>query len=329
MANPVQRIAQGVDRFHQRRRSIAFPYAVVKKFGDDQGGNLAAVVAYYGFFSLFPLLLVFVTVLGIALRNNTTLQRQILGSALKNFPIVGSDLQKNVHSLSAHTTLSLVIGIVLTLWAGLGVVRAMETALNTVWNVPYKHRPNFIFSVLRALVMLAVLGVTTVLSAAAGGVGTGSTTWWWWVVGILASLLLNFALFMLAFRILTAADVSWADVRPGAIVGAVAWTTLQALGGYYVGHQLNGASSTYGTFAIVIGLLAWMYLGAQITLYAAEINVVKVHRLWPRSMVQPPLTEADRRELERLAKVEERRKDQTVETEIPQDGQDMRDEEVR
>src|SRR5213078_3579699 len=100
------------------------------------------------------------------------------------------------------TTLSLVLGIVLTLWAGLGVVRAMESALNTVWNVPYKHRPSFFFSVLRALVMLAVLGVTTVISAAAGGVGTGSTTWWWWVVGILLSLLLNFALFLLAFRIL-------------------------------------------------------------------------------------------------------------------------------
>ena len=147
----------------------------------------------------------------------------------------------------------------------------------------------------------------------------GSTTWWWWVVGILVSLLLNFALFLLAFRILPAADVSWSDVRTGAIIGAGAWTILQAVGGYYVGHQLNGASSTYGTFAIVIGLLAWMYLGAQITLYAAEINVVKVHRLWPRGMVQPPLTEADRRELERLAKVEERRQEEVVLTEIRSD----------
>jgi YihY family inner membrane protein len=317
MTNPIEAIARRVDRFQQRRRWTAFPYAVVKKFGDDQAGNLAALVAYYGFFSLFPLLLVFVTILGIALRSNPSLQQKILGSALKNFPLIGSDLQKNVHSLSGHTTFSLVIGIVLTLWAGLGVIRAMETALNSVWDVPFKHRPNFMFSVLRALVMLAVLGATTILSAAAGGVGTGSTIWWWWVVGILVSLLLNFALFMLAFRILPVADVSWADVRSGAIVGAVAWTILQAVGGYYVGHQLKGASSTYGTFAIVIGLLAWMYLGAQITLYAAEINVVKLHTLWPRSMVQPPLTEADRRELERLAKVEERREEQTVETKIP------------
>jgi YihY family inner membrane protein len=316
MTNPIEAAVRGVDRFHQRRRVLAFPYAVVKKFGDDQGGNLSAQVAYYGFFSLFPLLLVFVTILGIALRGNPALQQQIVNSALKNFPIVGSDLQKNVHSLSGHTTLSLVLGIVLTLWAGLGVVRAMENVLNTAWNVPYKHRPNFFFSVLRAVVMLAVLGVTTVVSAAAGGVGTGSTTWWWWITGILVSLVLNFVLFMLAFRILPAADLSWTDVRTGAIVGAVAWTILQAVGGYYVGHQLEGASSTYGTFAIVIGLLAWMYLGAQITIYAAEINVVKVHRLWPRSIVQPPLTDADRRELERLAKVEERRKEQVVETRI-------------
>jgi uncharacterized BrkB/YihY/UPF0761 family membrane protein len=158
-----------------------------------------------------------------------------------------------------------------------------------------------------------------------GGVGTGSTTWWWWVVGIEVSLLLNFVLFMLAFRILTAADVSWADVRPGAIMGAVAWTVLQTVGGYYVGHQLKGAGSTYGTFAVVIGVLAWIYLGAQITLYAAEINVVKVERLWPRSIVQPPLTQADRRVLDRLAKVEERRREQTVESEIPKVDQATED----
>jgi uncharacterized BrkB/YihY/UPF0761 family membrane protein len=166
--------------------------------------------------------------------------------------------------------------------------------------------------------MLGILGATTVLSAALGGGSTGSSTWWLWVIGIVASLVLNFVLFMLAFRILTTADVSWSVVRPGAIVGAVGWTMLQAIGGFYVGHQLKGASSTYGTFAVVIGLPAWIYLGAQLTLYAAEINVVKHTKLWPRSLIQPPLTEADRHALERYAKVEERRKGHRVETEIPE-----------
>ncbi|MEP7033838.1 MAG: YihY/virulence factor BrkB family protein, partial [Actinomycetota bacterium] len=272
--NAAEKAVRGADRFHQRRRWLAFPYAVVKKFGDDEAGNLAALVAYYGFFSVFPLMLVFVTVLGMLLRGNTGLQDSIVHSALAKFPVVGTQISNNIHSLTG-SSLALGVGIALSLWAGLGVVKVMQTAMNTVWNVPYRYRPNFLRSTIRALIMLAVLGVITLASAAAGSAGAASHTWWWVVIGIVVSLVLNFVLFMLAFRILTTEDLSWADVRPGAIIGAVAWTVLQALGGYYVAHQLKGASDTYGTFATVIGLLAWIYLGAQVTLYAAEVNVVK------------------------------------------------------
>jgi membrane protein len=288
---------------------------VVKKFGDDQAGNLAALVAYYGFFSLFPLLLVFVTILGMVVRGNPQLQRDLVDSALRNFPVIGDQIARNVHSL-AGSGLTLAIALALTLWAGLGVLRVMQTAMNTVWNVPYKHRPNFVSSIVRAALMLVVLGFMTMASAFAGSVGAGSRTWWWAVLGIAISLVINFVLFMLAFRILTTEDVSWADVRPGAIVGAVAWTVLQALGGYIVGHQLQGASNTYGTFAMVIGLLAWISLGAQMTLYAAEINVVKKRRLWPRGLVQPPLTGADERALTQYAKQEERRPEERVDVKI-------------
>jgi YihY family inner membrane protein len=310
-----QKVARNTDRFQQRRPWVAFPFAVVKKFGDDQAGNLAALIAYFGFFSLFPLMLVFVTILGMALRGNTDLQERIVNSALAKFPVVGTQISSNVHSLKG-SGLALVIGIALTLWAGLGVLRVMQTGMNTVWNVPYRYRPNLLRTTSRALIMLLVLGVITLASAAAGSVGTGSGTWWLAIVGILVSVLLNLALFLLAFRILTSEDVSWADVLPGAAIGAVAWTVLQAVGGYYVGHQLKGASETYGTFATVIGLLAWIYLGAQVTLLAAEGNVVKKLRLWPRAMVQPPLTEADQRALTQYAKQEERRPEQAVDVRI-------------
>jgi YihY family inner membrane protein len=321
MVNPLRRL----DRLQQRWRALAFPFAVVRKFGDDQAGSLAALVAYWGFFSLFPLLLVLVTILGIVLRGHSALQRSILSSALTNFPVIGADLQRGTHTLSGHATLSLVVGIGLALWAGLGVVRAMENAMNTVWQVPFRRRPNFWISVGRAILMLALLGLVTVLSAGVAAVGGASHVWWWAALGVVLSLALNFALFMLAFRILTTADVSWSDVRVGAAVGAVAWTALQALGGYVVGHQLQHASATYGTFAIVVGLLGWMYIGAQLTLYAAELNVVRAERLWPRSLIQPPLTEADRRQLELLAKVGERRKGQVVVTTLaPEDLQDER-----
>jgi membrane protein len=288
----VKGILRRVDAFQKRYAAVAFPFAVVKKFGDDQAGNLAALIAYYGFFSLFPLLLVFVTILGMVLRNNPDLQRRIVDSALANFPVIGAQISHNVHALD-WSGLALGVGIALTLWSGLGVIKATETAMNTVWNVPFEHRPNFLRSTLRALIMLGVLGVLTLTSAAAGSVGGGSDHWWWRVLGLAISLVMNFALFTLAFRILTSENLAWDDVIPGAAVGAVAWTTLQAFGGYYVSHRLQGASEVYGTFAVVIGLLAWIFIGAQITLLAAEINVVRKRHLWPRSLVQPPFTDAD------------------------------------
>lgn len=309
--NPLAKPLRAADRFQQRRPWISFPYAVAKKFGDDQAGNLAGLVAYYGFFSIFPLLMVAVTVVGLLSAHDPALRAGLQRALATYFPIVGSRIAGNVHALNGGGFV-LGIGIALTLYAGIGVVRVFETAMNTVWNVPYVDRPNFAFSILRALLMLGVLGGISLVAATVGGVGPGSRVWWWWAVGIALSLLLNFALFMLAFRILTVADVSWADVRPGAILGAVAWTVLQAVGGFYVGHELKSAGATYGTFAIVVGLLAWLYLGAQVTLYAAEVNVVRTRRLWPRGLAQPPLTRADARAYAAYAMQEERRPETSV-----------------
>jgi YihY family inner membrane protein len=239
------------------------------------------------------------------------LQGSIRTSALANFPVIGDEISKNVHSLRG-SGLALGIGLALALWAGLGVMKVSQNAMNAVWNVPYRHRPNFLRSLLRAMLLLLVLGVITVASAATGNIGAGSNSWLLGIVGIAASVVLNLVLFLLAFRILTTEDVTWGDVFPGALIAALAWTTLQAVGGYIVSHQLQGASDTYGTFAVVIGLLAWIYLGAQITLFAAEVNVVRKRRLWPRAIVQPPLTNADERALKSYAEQEERRPEEDV-----------------
>ncbi len=319
MTGSVKRFVQGLDRFQQRHRWLGFAYATAKKFGEDQAGNLAALVAYYGFFSLFPLLLVFVSILGRVLAGHPLLQHRAVNSALANFPVIGSDLKRNVHALSAGSTLALVLGILVALWAGLQVVKAMENALDTVWNVPYRHRPGFVVSNARALVMLTILGAIVLVSGSLSGVGVGNGASWW-IAGGVVSLTLNCVLFMLTFRVLTAAKVSWRDVLPGRLLGGVLWTILQALGGYYVGHVVKGATGTYGTFAVVIGLLAWIYLGAQIVLYSAELNVVKVNQLWPRSILREPPTTADQRVLMRLARVEERRAGQKVRTSLPEEG---------
>jgi YihY family inner membrane protein len=314
-----QKAARRVDEAHQRRPWLAFPFAVFKKFGDDHAGNLAALISYYGFFSLFPLMLVLVTVLGMVLERNTELREAIQDSALANFPVIGEEISSNVKAIEG-SGLTLAIGIALALWAGLGVLKAMQTAMNTIWNVPYRHRPNFLKSLLRAVIMLVVLGAITIGSAVAGSIGAGNDNPLLSVLWVVVSLALNLALFLLAFRILTTADVSWGDVFPGALIAAIAWTALQALGGYFVRHQLEGASETYGTFATVIGLLAWMFLGAQVTLLAAEVNVVRKRRLWPRAIVQPPLTEADERALTSYAEQEERRPEEDVRVRIDDPG---------
>jgi len=297
-----QQVARRVDRLQERRPWIAFPYAVMKKFGDDDAGNLAALIAYYGFFSLFPLLLVFTAALGVLVRGNAALQDRLLHSALAGFPVIGTQIERNIGSLNAGSGLALLIGIAGTLWSGLAVVKATERALDAVWNVPRPARPNLVFSTLRSLLMLGVLGLIILVSTGVSGVASGSGTAWRAAAGVVVSLGMNFALFLLAFRVLTAADVSWSDVRPGAALAAGVWTALEATGGFIVGHQVKSANEVYGVFAIVIGLLAWLYLGAQVTLIAAEVNVVKKRKLWPRSLVEvasPPdgaSTQARRRE---------------------------------
>ncbi|HEX9374687.1 MAG TPA: YihY/virulence factor BrkB family protein [Actinomycetota bacterium] len=310
--NPVERAIRAVDGFQQRHTVLAFPFAVVKKFGDDEAGHLAALLAYYGFFSLFPLLLVMVTVLGFVLQGNSDLQDSVLHSALAQFPVIGDQIRSNVHSLSG-SGLSLAVGIAGTLWGGLGVMNAMQAAMNRVWDVRKRDRPNFWKSKIRALMMLALLGVAAVASAVVAGiVSAGGHSPFTVAGGVVLSLALNLGVFLLAFRILTARNLTWGDVLPGAAVAAVAWVVLQTAGGYIVGHQLKSASQVYGLFALVIGLLAWMYLGAQVTLYAAEVNVVRKERLWPRSLVQPPLSRGDKDTYRRAAIAEERRPEESV-----------------
>lgn len=300
---------RGVDRFQQRHKALAIPMAVIKKFGDDQGGSLAALVAYYAFFSLFPLLLVFVTVLGFVLQGDPHAQKSVADSVLGQFPIIGSQIK--VNALKGHT-IALVIGLVTSLLAGLGVTQAAQNAMDRVWAVPFKHRPSFIQSRLRGLALLGLLGVVFLIATAVSGVVTGGLGGpLVKVAGILLSLLLNFALFFAAFRMMTSAEVPTRSLRTGVIVAGVAWEVLQVLGGYYIGHVYKKATGTYAQFGLVIALLVWLHLGAQLTLYATEVNVVLNRKLWPRSLFGPPVS-ADKETLTALAKVEERSEEEQV-----------------
>jgi membrane protein len=299
-----------LDHRQQQSRRLSFLAAVIKKFGDDQAGQLAALVAYYGFVSLFPLLLVLVTVLGFVLQGDPGDQKRILDGALGQFPLISDQLK--LHSLTG-SGVGLAIGVVGSLLAGMGITGATQNAFNRIWSVPFKHRPDFLHSRLRGLGMLAILGTLSIVSTtAAGFVGTSSHAAPAVVAGVLVAFVLNLALFMTAFKLLTAVEVSWRELLPGVIVAAVFWQLLQHLGGFYVDHELKKTGPLYGVFALVLGLLAWLYLGAQLTIFAAEINVVRVRRLWPRSFFSDPLLEADRRALTSSAEVEERVEEEQV-----------------
>jgi YihY family inner membrane protein len=309
-----------LDRFQQRRPGLSFICGVVKKYGDDNGQQLGALIAFYAFFSLFPLLLVFVTVLGFVLEGNQSAQESVLHSTLKQVPILGEQLEHNVHSLTG-TPISLAIGVVGSLLAGLGITGAAQNAFNQVWHVPRKRRPNFVTWRLRGLGLLLLLGLLSIVSTAAAGYVTAHTAGAVEVVGgVLLALAVNLALFFAAFRLLTSEDVATRDLVPGVIVGAVLLQILQHVGGIYVEHVLRHTKQTSGLFAFVLGLLTWLYLSGQVTMIAAEINVVRARRLWPRSFFSDPLLDADKRALTEAAEVEERVQQENVEVSF--DGQD-------
>jgi YihY family inner membrane protein len=293
-----------LDRRQQRRPRIAFVAAVIKKFTDDQAGQLAALISYYAFVSLFPLLLVLVTVLGFVLQGDPGQRQKILDGTLGQFPILRDQLK--LHSLSG-SGLALAIGILGALLAGLGITTATQNAFNRIWAVPFKHRPNFLYARLRGLGMLAILGVLAILSTfVAGFVGSTSHGAAAVVGGVLVAFALNLALFAIAFKLLTAIDVPWRDLLPGVVIAAVGWQLLEHLGGFYLDHELKRTGPLYGVFALVLGLLAWLYIGAQLTIFAAEVNVVKARRLWPRSFFGDPLLKGDERALTSSARIEER-----------------------
>jgi len=313
--NKVQQLLRTADRIQQGRPWLAVPVATWKKFGDDQAGNLAALISYYAFASIFPLLLIFVTILDLILRGNPELREKLLDSALRQYPVVGNELLPK-NGLNG-TGLALAIGIILTLLAARGVANAGQNALNTVWEVPMVRRPGFPWDQLRSLALILVIGpgilATIALSSLAGGTGHVVSGVFAHILTVAVSLLLNIGLFWLGFRIATAKEVATRNLRLSAILAAVAWQILQVLGGYFVAHAVN-SNSAYGVFGVVLGLLAWFYLQAQITLYVVELNVVRVYRLWPRSLNPPPLTLADLHSYELYAAAQQRQKDIQVVT---------------
>lgn len=298
-----------LDRLQQRNRAVGFVIAVVYKYVDDQGGYLAALITYYAFVSMFPLLLLLTTAVGVLLVGQPDLQQQVVQSAIGQLPVIGSQLQ-TPEELSGGAV-AVVIGIAGALYGGLGVGQAVQNAMDTVWAVPRNNRPDPIRSRLRSLLLLLVLGTAaitaTVLSAA--GRATETLGWWGRAGLIVTAVVINAFICLVAFRVTTARHVTYRQVLPGALTAAVLWQLLQSFGTGYVASVVARSSATNSVFALVLGLLAFLYLLSVSLVMCAQINVVLVDRLYPRALLTPftdavDLTSADRRTYTRKAKAE-------------------------
>jgi uncharacterized BrkB/YihY/UPF0761 family membrane protein len=296
-----------IDGWQRRVGWAGVPYAVVKKFGDDNVNLLVVALAWYGFTAIFPLLLVVVTMLGF-------IGQQSIGAGLvrtlHEFPVVGSAFNPANPSALHGSAAGLIVGLAFLLYGAQGVTQTAQQAMATVWNIPLYQRTGFLPRLGRSLAGLIVIGTAFVVNAFvtgyAGGAGYAIR------IPVLAGLLaLNAGLYLASFTVLTAKVIGPRGLIPGAVAGAVAFTALITIGTGLITHQLKNASTTYGAFGTVIGIVAFLLLLAKLTLYAAELNPVLARRLYPRAL---PLggapTDADQLVIADLARAQQRRADQ-------------------
>jgi len=313
--NPVERAIRAVDHTQRRFTPTAFIFGVIKKYGDDNGGVLVSNMAYSAFVSLFPLLLILVTILSkIALVDRSFRESVVKNAVANQIPLLGQTLTSNVSALQRSSTIGLIVGLVVLVYGVTGLAQAGLFTMEQVWNLPGPARPGYVPRLGRALLFLCLLGGGVIVTTGLSILTSNPHFRGFWFVLLINVITAAFGagMYLGGFRALTPKGVPTRNLLPGAITGGILWTVLQVLGAWLVHHYLH-SDSVYGVFATVLGLMAWIYVAVEITVYSAEINVVLSRRLWPRAIVQPPLTEADRTSMALQALQNQRRPEQHVE----------------
>jgi YihY family inner membrane protein len=316
-----------LDGLQRRSRAAGFVIAVIYKYIDDQGGYLAALITYYAFVSLFPLLLLLTTTLGVVLAGHPDLQRQVLDTAVSQVPVIGEQLGQP-QQLSGGVV-AVVVGITGALYGGLGVGVAVQNAMDTVWAVPKHRRPDPIRGRIRSLALLLVLGSAAIATTALSAIGRSAESLGWWGQAgcALAAVVINAGICLIAFRVTTTRKLTVRQLLPGAAVAAVVWQLLQSFGAAYVSHSVTTASAINAVFAVVLGLLAFLFLVSVTLVMCAQINVVRVDGLHPRSLMtvftdDVELTPADRETYARKAKAEQAKGIEQIRVSYEQDAND-------
>jgi len=311
--NPVEKVIRRIDATQRRFTPTAFVFGVVKKYGDDNGGVLVSNLGYSAFVSLFPLLLVLVTILGLVASFNPAFRQDVLKAVSEQVPLIGNQLTGSVSELKRSSIIGLIVGLAGLLWGATGLAQAGVFTMEQIWNLPGPARPGYVQRLGRSGLFLCLLGAGVIVTT---GLASFNTYFLRGFLAVAAAEVLaaafNVGMYIGAFRVLTPKGVPTRSLLPGAITGGILWTVLQVLGTWLIHHFLH-SDSAYGVFGTVLGLLAWIFLAVKITVYSAEINAVLARRLWPRSLVQPPLTEADRASMALQALQNQRRPEQHVE----------------
>ena len=329
--NPIERAARGFDRWQQRHPVAGFPIAVVKKFSDDQGGNLVSLLAYYSFVATFPLLLALTAIAGAVLRAHPKMQEHLVKSAFAEFPIIGGQIHQQLGIANfGDTRVSLTVGILGALYGARGFATGLQNALNTVWAVPKVDWPGLPHRYLRTIAGLCVLGLIVVVTGASGTAAGAAASWGLGglparVVSFNVGTVLGFGFFVALFRVAVSNQVPTRAMLPGAAISAVGWQLLLIAAGVIVTHQLRHAQAVGGFFGVVLGLLSWLALQATLIIYAIEVDVVRTKRLWPRSIVQPPLIEGDKSYYTEALRAETRRPEQRLDIDYESAEQDERE----
>jgi YihY family inner membrane protein len=311
--NPAEWVVRKLDAVQQRFTPAAFVFAVQKKFGDDNGGVLVTNLAFTAFLSLFPLLLVLTTILGLVASADPSIRTEVISAVSHQIPLIGPTLTENVEQLRRTSVIGLIVGLAALIWGGMGLAQAGIFTMGQVWNLPGPERPGFIQRLGRSATFLGLLSLGVIVTTLLAGLTTyGHNATWVVVIAEIGAAVTNVAMFVGAFRILTPKFVAVKRLLPGAVVAGVCWTLLQLLGTFLVHHYVR-ADSVYGIFGTVLGFIAWIYVAVRIIVYSAEVNVVLYRHLWPRSIVQPPLTKADKESLALQALQNQRRKEEHVE----------------
>lgn len=291
----MQKLIQKLDSVQRRYRLPAFVIAVIKKYGEDDAGRQAALLTYYAFLSLFPLLLILTTLTEYLSNSHPELQADIVRGATNYFPVLGTQLADHVHSLQKNG-LALVVGILFTFYGAHGVADAFQRGVQHLWKIPPSQRDGFPKSTLKSLgiIVIAGLGFVVVSISVALAAATGHG-WLFQLLSIIINLIIWSGLFILLLNISLPSHVPFRETRAAALTAAVGLVALQVLGGYLLARELKRLDALYSYFALALGLLFWIYLQVQVLFYSLEIAAVRSHKLWPRSLSGKDLTDADRR----------------------------------